>query len=238
MLRIAICDDDKDFLVEFKREAENLCNEKNIEYQIDTFSDGYYLIEKNNKYHIIFLDIEMPMINGVDVCEEINKRKGMNDIPYIIFLTNKDNMVFKALLKRPYTFIRKSHYHTELSGCLETLNRKIENSEINYTIKVGRDYLVISLNDIVYLEKEKNYLIYHTENQKYKERCNMDDKDNELSDKGFIRIHIGLLVNVKHIVKFETDKLALDNGESFAISKKYRESAKKKYCNWLVEKYV
>ena len=66
----------------------------------------------------------------------------------------------------------------------------------------------------------------------------MDDKDSELNRKGFIRIHIGFLINVKHVVKFQTDSLLLDNGESFVISKKYRESAKKKYCEWLVKRYV
>lgn len=238
MLRIAICDDEKIFLNAFKKEIEKVCSKKNIEIQIDIFNDGFYLIEKYNKYHIIFLDIEMPLINGINVCGKINKRKGISDIPYIIFLTSKDNMVFKALQERPYTFIRKSHYSTELSGCLETLSHKIDNSESNYTIKVGRDFLVINLKDIIYLEKEKNYLIYHTKNQNYKERCNMDDKDSELNRKGFIRIHIGFLINVKHVVKFQTDSLLLDNGESFVISKKYRESAKKKYCEWLVKRYV
>ena len=60
----------------------------------------------------------------------------------------------------------------------------------------------------------------------------------DLNNKGFIRIHIGCIVNAKHISTFETNRVILDCGKEFIISKKYKDIAKKNYYDWLVKEYA
>ena len=105
MLKIVICDDENLFLNEYKVIIEKICTERLIECTIDTLNSGYSAIDNYNKYDLIFLDIDMPYLDGIATAEQINKLKGNLDIPYIIFVTSKDNLVFDALKQFPYSFI-------------------------------------------------------------------------------------------------------------------------------------
>lgn len=236
-MRIAICDDDKVFIKKMFETVKTICGNKNIKCQIESFQDGLELIENYDQYHLIFLDIDMPMINGIDVCKQINDRR-KNDIPYIVFVTNKDNMVFTALKEYPFAFIRKFELIDDISACITKVKNKllIENQDIY--VKQGRDIVLVNLNEVLYLEKIKNYIFYHTSATIYKERSNMDTKESELKTKGFLRINIGCLVNVKYIYKVESDKVILKNGTSLAISTKYKNSFKKAFCDWMADNYV
>lgn len=238
MLNISIVDDETIFINNLINKISEFCEKMEMECTIDKYSNGYDLLENYKKYHIIFLDIDMPMINGIKVCENINKNKGVADIPYIIFLTSKDNMVFKALKQKPYTFLRKSELYDNVFDCISLIFSKLKNISNDYIIKSGRDFILLNLDDILYLEKEKNYVFFYSEQLAYKERSTMDEKYEDLNNKGFIRIHIGCIVNAKHISTFETNRVILDCGKEFIISKKYKDIAKKNYYDWLVKEYA
>lgn len=238
MINIAVVDDEPIFIDALIKKIAEICDKMKIECTIDKYSNGYDILENYKSYHLIFLDIDMPMLNGIKVCEEINKRKGTADVPYIIFVTSKDNMVFKALKQRPYTFIRKSELFNDVFDCIGLIYSKLRNANNDYIIKSGRDFVVLNLDDVLYLEKDKNYVIFYSNQLTYKERSNMDDKYADLGNRGFIRIHIGCIVNAKHISVFETNRVVLDCGKEFIVSKKYKDIAKKNYYDWLVKKYA
>ena len=65
-MRIAICDDDKVFIKKMFETVKTICDNKNIKCQIESFLDGLELIENYDQYHLIFLDIDMPMLNGIN----------------------------------------------------------------------------------------------------------------------------------------------------------------------------
>lgn len=101
MFRIAICDDEREFGNKLNEEVKTICNKKSIEYKSDIYSDGLSLMDNYEKYHLILLDIEMPLIDGISVAEHLNNKR-TNDIPYVVFVTGRDNLVFKALKSYPY----------------------------------------------------------------------------------------------------------------------------------------
>lgn len=230
-MNIAVVDDCKEFAEGFCAFIKNYCKNQNIKYKIETYYDGYSLLENYKKYHMIFLDIDMPMLDGIKTCEKINEKRGPADIPYIIFVTGKDNMVFEALKQRPYAFIRKSELNSEVPACINAICAKLKIKNNDYTIKNGRNIAIINLNDVLYLEKDKNYVVFYTQNHTYRERSNMVQKEADLCGKGFVRINIGCIVNIKHISNFETNVLELDNGKRLVISGKFKETAKKAIMN-------
>ena len=85
---------------------------------------------------LLILDIDMPEINGFEVYDAISKISSDGELPYIAFLTGKDEMVFDALKKHPLTFIRKSDYKEETLYCLKKIIDKTE----------MKDYVFESLN--------------------------------------------------------------------------------------------
>ena len=107
MFRIAICDDEREFGNKLSEEVKTICKKNSIEYKSDIFTDGLSLMDNYEKYHLIFLDIEMPLIDGISVAEHLNNKR-TNDIPYVVFVTGRDNLVFKALKNSSQAVAKRS----------------------------------------------------------------------------------------------------------------------------------
>ena len=89
MLRIAIVDDEKSFLVSLKKRILAICEKNDYFVSISTTTDPYSVLENELYKHndIILLDIEMPNISGLDIASEINKQKGNS----AQFISNRDD---------------------------------------------------------------------------------------------------------------------------------------------------
>lgn len=236
MLKIAICDDENIFLNEYKTIIEKICTENLIKCTIDTLNNGYTAIDNYNKYDLILLDIDMPHLDGISAAEQINKLKGHLDIPYIVFVTSKDNLVFNALKQFPYSFIRKNHFSEDIEKCILSINNKLSDKVIKYPIKAGRNTIFLNPNDIIYIEKDKNYVIFHTKYDEYRERSNIDEKLKDLASSNFIRTHIGYLVNLTYIEEIANTEVTLLDGTKIPVSKSYKQSVKDIYFDWMVKR--
>lgn len=236
-MNIAIVDDNGIFIESFKSIIAQVCAKNNIDCKTEVFYDGLSVLENYEKFHLIFLDIEMPVLNGLETAEKLNGLKGSNDFPFVVFVTCNDSLVFKALKKYPYSFIRKSELCEDTEACILKIAEKLKSNRTRYCIKTGRKNIFINLEDVFYLEKVKNYIHYHTSAEVFKERCTMDEKEAELADAGFIRTHIGYMANAVHITEISTNEIILDNSVRIPVSKRYKPELKEKYYKWLVNMY-
>ena len=75
--------------------------------------------------------------------------------------------------------------------------------------------------------------MYHTKNQEYKVRSDMNTEFKNIAEYGFIRQHIGYAVNNKYVEYISTDCILLQNDINIPLNKKYRDDVKKKYFKWL-----
>ena len=114
MLKIAVVDDEIVFVESLINKITAVCEKLNLEFKIDKYSNGFDILENYSKYHLIFLDIEMPSIDGIATAKRINELKGSAEIPFIVYVTSHDELVFDALKSFPYSFIRKSKIESDL----------------------------------------------------------------------------------------------------------------------------
>lgn len=233
-MNIAVVDDSISFVDDFCDKIERICENYNIDCGIDKLYDGYSIVENYNNFDLIFLDIEMPNIDGIEVSRQVNELKGENDTPFIVFVTNKDNLVFNALKQYPYSFIRKTHFDEDIEQCLVNVNNKLREKPIKYPVKDGRITKHFNPKDIMYIEKEKNYVVFHVKDRLYKERSKIDEKLYDLSEFGFVRTHIGYLVNMSYVAEMTNTEFTLYNGTKIPISKTYKNETKEKYFDWMV----
>lgn len=98
-----------------------------------------------------------------------------------------------------------------------------------YKIKCGREIIGLDIDEIFYLEKQGNYIVYYTLSGKYKERGKMIDKYSQLFYQGFVRVHIGFMVNIKKIKNITKTDVILNNGETIPLGKKYKNDVKMRY---------
>lgn len=233
-MNIAIIDDEQFFAEILKNNILRICSNNEIECEIDIFNTAINIVYIYTDYHLIFLDIDMPNVDGITALKEINKIENRKEFPYVAFVTSKENLVYEALRHFPYTFIRKSNVDGILEDCICNIYEKTNQKKQKYTIKCGRSLITVFIKDIMYIEKIKNYVWFHTVNGTYKERTTIEEKISDLASQYFVRTQIGYVVNLKYVFEISQNFVTLDNGEQIPLSKKYYNDVNNKYYESLV----
>ena len=233
-MKIAIIDDDKDFLNYMETKIKNEMDELGLPCKLKSFSSTKGIMKEIFEYELIFLDIEMPEVNGIDLLDKINNGKRGSELPLVVFVTNRDNYVFQALSKYPFSFMRKSCVESELRVCLSQVDKRIKQLSGNgYSIKLNSTNTILSIKDIMYIYKQHSNIIYKCTDKEYKDREIISRISDKLESLGFIRIHEGFTVNVEHVKEMNSTKTKLKNGEELVVSRKYKDSANQNYFEWL-----
>lgn len=235
-MNILIIDDNKNYLRTLKSKVLEMCNRNSIPISIITTDKSEEVLKTNLYLHndVILLDIDMPEISGIQLASLINTSKGKSEKPYIVFVSCKDGLVFDALRELPYSFVRKE-YEDDLETILVSIYEKINMKE-TYTIRNGRHIDTLIIENIVYLEKRNNYVVFHTVSGEYRERTKIEEKYRDLVNFGFVRPQIGYLVNIKYINDILLSSIVLDDGTQIPLSKKYRKTVKNDYFDWMVNR--
>lgn len=235
-MNLLIIDDNKNYLRTLKSKVLEICSNNFIPASITTTDKSEEVFKTNLYLHydVILLDIDMPEVSGIQLASQINASKGKSEKPYIVFVSCKDGLVFDALRELPYSFVRKE-YEDELETILVSIYERINVKE-TYTIRNGRHIDTLIIENIIYLEKRNNYVVFHTVSGEYRERTKIEEKYRDLVNYGFVRPQIGYLVNIKYINDILLSSIVLDDGTQIPLSKKYRKTVKKDYFDWMVNR--
>lgn len=234
MLKIALLDDDKTALLISKGAIEGFFQEKNIAISLDAFSSpvNFLSMAKEEGYRLVFLDIDMPELNGLDVGKQV---KDINPQTDIIYLSQREDLVFDTLILHPFGFIRKSKIIQDFANVLElfvntALNINSENKKITFSTKTGTTSA--DIDSIMYIEGNKNYqTFYLKDGSNFNARVLMGDLESKLKDQGFIRVHKGYLVNYLFIRQIGVNELLLTNNKTLPISNKRKEEIMEEYLS-------
>jgi two-component system, LytTR family, response regulator len=198
---------------------------------------------KESKIDLIFLDINMPEMSGLEYV------KTLVNSPLIIFATAYpqyaiDSYELDAIdyLVKPIRFERfikavyKAENYLDLLQSKETNTNKIESFSDDYIyIKADRKYFKILFKDISFIEGLKDYVIIHVPGKKVITAMNVKTIFNQLPHNIFARISKSHIVNLGHIVSFDSNSVSLANGE-LPIGNFYRDDFFRDYVEGKVVK--
>ena len=232
MLKIAILDDENTALMVSKGVIDSFLASKNIPFSIDSFdkSDIFLANFQEEKYQLVFLDIDMPEKSGIEVGKEIKK---MNPSVDIIYISQREDLVFDTLALLPFGFVRKAKILEDFPKVLELyintyLEKNDDSDKLSFSSKNGIN--VFNINDILYIEGNKNYqTLYLKDNTTYNARSSMQELEKQLSTHGFIRIHKGYLVNYLYIRRIESTLVSLTNGARLPLATQRKEEILEEY---------
>ena len=232
MLKIALLDDDKTALLISKGAIESFFQEKNIAISLDAFSSpvNFLAMAKEENYRLVFLDIDMPELNGLEVGEQI---KAINPQTDIIYLSQREDLVFDTLKLHPFGFIRKSKIIQDFANVLElfvntVLNTNSENKKITLSSKT--ETIAADIDQIMYIEGNRNYqTFYLKDGSVFDARVLMGDLENKLKEHGFIRVHKGYLVNYLYIRQIAVNEVCLTNNKKLPLSSKRKDEIMEEY---------
>lgn len=107
MIKIAVVDDEEMFILSFQKDLKRLFKQNNVDFLISSFTSGSEFLEsyEEAKYDLIFLDIDIPDVNGIEIASDIRSKKINTEL---IFVSGHDNFVFESIHYAPFRFIRKA----------------------------------------------------------------------------------------------------------------------------------
>ena len=214
-MRIAVCDDEELFRIEFKNVLDKAL--VNVDYDIDTFSGGSSLYEAFLKepFDLVFLDIEMPGIDGITLAKRL---RAISENVHIVFLTSHIEYALEGYEVNALRYLVKPVDMNKLGEVLKYVQDKKNNSRQIMIREDGED-IVIDISDIIYMESmDKNVRIV-TSKREYVTRYNISDYEEELKNSGFLRIHRGYLISLSKVKKIVKNDVVMDGDISLPVSR-------------------
>ncbi len=222
MIHIAVCDDlpasgiKIDNLLEPYKKANDL--------SVHLFSSGEELLafpDYASAFSIVFLDIEMGAVSGLDVARNI---RGKNKDAIIFFITSHVNYVPDSFRLGAFQFLVKPLNDDDFKKDFERALNTLHSMHKQYIIKWRDICQVVEYKDIYYIEAYNRHLFIHEENRGYECVGKLRDECEKLKPYGFSRCHQGFLINLNKIKRIDAKSVLLDNGVTIPISRQYKQS--------------
>ena len=217
MIRIAIVDDDEAYRLQAKEYVELFSKESGEQFEITVFNSGMdFITDYKPVYDIAFLDIEMPLMNGMETAKRL--RQVDNKI-CIIFITKMAKYAIDGYEVNAIDFVVKPIKYYNFTDKLKKAVKHVQSyAEREVVIKSNGSYFRLPLSQIYYIEADKHYLVYSTARGEIRERGNIEETVEKLGE-GFSMCNSGCIVNLKHIRQVtQTDVVV--NGVSLPLSKR------------------
>jgi len=204
---------------------ERYCSKTSLVDLKATFREPLKAIEFLNreKVDLIFLDINMPEISGMGLVQTLSPR------PMIIFTTAYSHYAVESYdlnaldyLLKPITFERFLAAINKAAGTLPSKSGASNEDEPTVFIKSGPQTYQVKINDILYLQKDGNYITVYLKDKKILIRENMTEIFDIVPSEEFVRVHKSFVVAIRHITMIEVHQLIV-NGEKIPIGSTYRE---------------
>lgn len=216
-MNIAICDDEHEQIKLIKNYLQRFfgCD---TTVNIDTYDNSTALMKaiSNGKlYEMLFLDIEIGRYNGTDVAFEIRKQdKRM----VIFFISSYPQYVSRAFRVEAFQFLVKPVDEEELFEEVKRALNKLEESDYRYCISTKDQLFSLRPDEIIYIETYRRLLHIQTLERKITIYGSLNDEEKRLAPYGFLRVHQGFLVNMKHIVSIGEGKIQCTQDFSVPVS--------------------
>ena len=221
MIRIAIVDDEKSAIESLMSNLMEIEADLDEKLQIFSYSSGSEFLKNKIRYNIVFLDIEMPGINGIEIAKEIRKNDSNVQIVYV---TNYRQYWRNAYQVHAFQYIEKP-YDTEIIRQVLMDYFKIINDSVNktmsFTLDNGRK-IMLPINQIIYIScgVKKRQVIVIAENNEYICKGMISDLFLELNDMNFFMPHRSHIINFDHLKYYGKDwKLVMSNDDTIPLAK-------------------
>ena len=235
MYQAAIVDDELDILNSTKALLADEFAKCNTAVAFDFFTDSedfLSMFESHFNYDIIFLDIEMPNIDGISVCRKIRQ---LSKDALVIFISNKEELVFQTFEVQPFRFIRKSELKELCPSLVDSIINELKRrSPQTFTIieNNGGDVLSFDARNIIYVEAQRKECKIVTTSGDSTVKMKLMDLEEKLESFHFVRIHRSFLVNMDYIFRITKNSIILTSGEELPISRGSSDTLKQLFINY------
>ena len=230
---IAICDDDPFFRKQLASIIAAYKTSRRLHIDIYEHATGEALLSDKRCYDLVFLDYQMPGIDGMAAARTLRNR---NITCSIVFVTSYPHFVYEAFEVQPYRFFEKPINREQIESLLTTFIRQ---QKILAPIIVINDseQKVIKASDILYVEGDGKYCIVRTTKETYNSSKTLAQVHALLPQHCFYRSHKSYVINLYSINSFDNGIATLTNGEIARIGRSKIGEFKRVYKQFIKDYY-
>ena len=220
-----VIDDDKlsrRVLEEIIKKSEGLELKESFADAVDAIN----FLKKEDDVHIIFLDIEMPEMSGIDFLNTLKNP------PQIIIVSSKGKYALDAFEYDVTDYLLKPVTYTRFYKAIDKATARFEKNKMNLIGKeeifIKKNSMLVRLkyNDILWVEALENYVIFNTYKEKYTIHFTMKAIEQKLPTNKFTRVHRSFIVNTSCINLIEDNSVVIktdDGSKSIPIGKSFKD---------------
>lgn len=217
MIRVLIAEDDPQCFQQMEQFIRDYSGETGRAFQITHYDNGEDLVERYQpEFDLLLLDVDMPFVDGMTAAGCIRK---IDPEVVIVFVTNLAQYAIQGYSVNALDYILKPLNYFSFSQRLTRCLRYVKKREDAYlTVAVKGGALKLEIRDIYYLERLGHQLMLHTRDGIHASSATLQQMEELLEDKGFLRCNKGYLVNLAHVQGIQ-DGCAVVRGDKLLISR-------------------
>ena len=232
IIKVAVVDDLVEDSAKLTSYLEQFQKEHQLQMQIDVYNASFEFLEKyHGNYQIIFLDIEMPGSDGLEVAREIRTK---DESVGIIFVTGMAQYAIEGYAVHAIDFIVKPVGYYNFSVKLEKAMQFFKKHQEKDILINGKDGIHrITVSEIYYIEKEKDDVIFYTKGDNYQMRGSIKMMREKLEGMSFSECTSGCLVNLRYVNSIGKEELTLTDGTRLPLSRRLKKVFSQEYIDYV-----
>lgn len=218
----AVCEDHPGTLDVICQQLETAFREHKLPVALDARSDPRALLKavaEGRRYDLFFLDIDMPGLNGIELCRRL-RTDGSQAL--VTFISGKEELVFQTFEVQPFRFVRKNHFMEELPRLADDICRELrgrtETSIVVAELHSQRIF-TFGIQSLLYIEALAKTCRFVTVSDETVLNAKLMELEEQLSPHGFVRCHRSYLVNCRYIFSIQKDSVILDDRTVLPVSR-------------------
>lgn len=228
-LNIAICDDEK----VIREQINKLIGKGKHGIYAELYETGAELIAAGKQFDIVFLDIQMEGMDGIETARILRER---NEETILIFITGIREYVFEAFDVAAFHYLLKPIEETKFLEVFHRAKRELERRKKQQRepvfIKTRNRSFTLEKDSILYIDSRAKKVGIHTTEKTIEVYASMNELEKQLGS-GFYRSHRGYLVNMAYVAEYNNESITLNNGEYVYLSKERYGRFVKTYMQYL-----
>jgi len=219
MLKIAVCDDDAFSLKQSLHYINQWCSKSDSCF-VSSFDNGDDLIKEHSRspFDIIFLDVIMPILNGIEAAKEI---RSFDKNVKIVFLTSSSEYAVSSYSVKADNYLLKPVKELTLISCLDELYTSFQDRLETISIKSSVSVHRVILRDIEFVEAQNKHVLFYLKDGKVIDSVNQlyIIESSLSSEKGFFKCHRSYIVNIEQIDSFSGKEIKMRSGAIIPIAR-------------------
>lgn len=236
MIRIAICDNERKDLDKTSDIVQSWSDENGIEIELYQFENGDDLLSQSSVCHmdIVFLDIIMPMLNGMDTAKELRK----SDLSVaIIFLTSSEEYALESYDVKACGYLLKPIDEKKLKNLLNDVAQMFVEEPKYLIIKTEFGYKKLYYRDIEWIEAQNKTIFFFLRNgEQIRTSETLHSFESKLDDSlGFFKCHRSYIVNILNIDTYNVSEIIMKSGQRIPIARGVVKKFQEAYFNFMFQ---